>query len=136
MSIETIATLDTISLISAEFIGIFGVILMGIGALRAITEFSLSFYKKQDRMTEIRVNLMKHLSLGLEFLVAKDIIDTINDPTPKTLALLGGIIILRTAIAYILSWELKEATQSIGQEVAFEKAAERFEEIQTNHQHP
>lgn len=136
ISPETITSLESISIVTAELIGILGVGIMCIGAVRATAEFGRSFYHKEDRMTEIRVNLMKHLSLGLEFLVAKDIIDTISDPTPQTLLLLGGIIILRTVIAYILNWELKEATESIGEEAAFEEAIEHFEELQKIHKHP
>lgn len=135
ITLETISTLEQISFVSAELIGILGVAIMGIGAIRSTIEFILSWYHHHDRMTEIRVNLMKHLSLGLEFLVAKDIIDTISDPTAQTLLLLGGIVILRTAIAYILSWELKEATESIGEEAAFERAVERFEDVQNGHTH-
>jgi uncharacterized membrane protein len=42
----------------------------------------------------------------LEFLIAADIIHTIVEPTLKELAILGGIVVIRTIISFFLGREL------------------------------
>ena len=55
----------------------------------------------------LRHQLAYYLLLSLEFLIAADIIDTIVQPSLKELAILGGIIAIRTVISLSLNWELK-----------------------------
>lgn len=43
-----------------------------------------------------------HLLLGLEFLIAADIIRTIVKPTLQDLAILGGIVAIRTVISHFI----------------------------------
>jgi uncharacterized membrane protein len=117
----------------ASIIGVMGVIIMCIGAVRSVGEFIYSYIKRIDRMTDIRIMLVKHLSLGLEFLVAKDIIDSIIEPTIERLTTLGIIIVLRTAIAYVLHWELKEARVNLREETKLTTAIEEFEDAQKEH---
>jgi uncharacterized membrane protein len=45
--------------------------------------------------------------LSLEILIAADIIDTIIQPSLDELAILGGILAIRTVISFSLSWEMK-----------------------------
>ena len=54
----------------------------------------------------IRHTVGSYLLLGLEFLIAADIIRTIAKPTLEELALLGGIVVIRTIISYFLGREL------------------------------
>jgi uncharacterized membrane protein len=117
----------------ANYIGFCGVLIMCIGSARSAYDFIRSNYKNIDRMTEIRIILVKHLSLGLEFLVAKDIIDSIIEPTLARLGILAAIIALRTAIAFILHWELKLAKDYIHEETELEEALDQFKVIQAQH---
>ena len=119
--------IEQISSIAAAGIGYIGVAIMCIGALRGLFEFIADFVRGEENLTDIRVDIAKHLSLGLEFLVGKDIIDTIIGPSFENLMLLSLIILIRTAIAYILSWELKEAIEIIEDEALFEEAVEKYE---------
>jgi uncharacterized membrane protein len=48
------------------------------------------------------------MALGLDFFLAGDIIQTIVIPTWESLAILGGIVVIRTVIAFFLSRDLKE----------------------------
>ena len=68
---------------------------------------------KVEELPYIRIILGKHLSLGLEFLVGKDIIETIVRPSWDDLGKLAAIIALRTAVTFMLSWELKELKAEI-----------------------
>ena len=68
------------------------------------------FWTGQDPHAEretLRRQLAYYLLLSLEFLIAADIIDTIVQPSLEELAILGGIIAIRTVISFSLSWELK-----------------------------
>lgn len=128
--------LEQSSIIIAEIIGFIGVSIMCIGAIKSLYEFLHSFLHKYDQLTEIRIGLVKHLSLGLEFLVARDIIATIIQPSLQKLGILLAIILLRTLLAYILLWEVREASKEIEEELAFEEALEHFEDVHTAHNLP
>lgn len=132
-SAEFIQGVEVASAVSAAAIGYIGMAVMCFGAMRGFVYFIVCTKRQLDRITEIRVDVAKHLSLGLEFLVAKDIIETLIHPTLQQLLLLGCLITIRTAIAYIISWELKQAVIEIAEEQQFEEAARSFEEAQRNH---
>ncbi len=55
----------------------------------------------------LRHQLAFYLLLSLEFLIASDIIDTIVQPSLEELALLGGVLAIRTVISFSLNWELR-----------------------------
>ncbi len=54
----------------------------------------------------LRHQLGSYLLLGIEFLIAADIIRTITDPTLEEMAILGGIVLIRTVLSYFLDREL------------------------------
>jgi uncharacterized membrane protein len=54
----------------------------------------------------LRLHLGSYLLLGLEILVAADIIRTVLSPTIEELILLGSIVAIRTVLNYFLSREL------------------------------
>ena len=55
-----------------------------------------------------RIVLGKTLLIGLELLVAADIIDTVAFAlTPQNLALLGGLVLVRTALGWTLTVEVE-----------------------------
>jgi uncharacterized membrane protein len=57
---------------------------------------------------EYRANLGRAILLGLEFLVAADIIGTVAvDPTLRNLAVLGGIVVIRTFLSFALQVEIE-----------------------------
>jgi uncharacterized membrane protein len=51
-----------------------------------------------------------YLLLGLEFLIAADIIDTLMKPATQDLIVLGAIVAIRTVISYSLNSELAHET--------------------------
>jgi len=55
-----------------------------------------------------RLRLGRAIILGLEFLVAADILRTISaDPTPRDVAVLGGVVLIRTVLSFSLEVELE-----------------------------
>ncbi len=94
-------------------IGLISFAIMAYGALLAIinlirteiTRFSGKF--NIERVSVIRRNFGNYLLLGLEFLIAADIIQTIITPTLEELAILGGIVVVRTVLNYFLNKRLR-----------------------------
>ena len=56
----------------------------------------------------LRHQLGSYLLLGLEFLIAADIIGTITHPTLNDMAVLGSIVLIRTVISHFLEREVAE----------------------------
>jgi uncharacterized membrane protein len=94
-----------------EFVGI-AIILVGffISLIRWLIYFiknleGPNFYKYTQ---EIRGKLGLYLMLGLEFMIASDIISTAVAPTQEKLILVGSLVLIRVAIGFFLTRELKE----------------------------
>ncbi len=62
-----------------------------------------SIFKEREA---IRHQLGSYLLLGLEFLIAADIIATITHPTLKDMAILGSIVVIRTVISFFVDKEI------------------------------
>jgi uncharacterized membrane protein len=55
-----------------------------------------------------RLRLGRAIILGLEFLVAADILRTISaDPSLRDVAILGGVVLIRTVLSFSLEVELE-----------------------------
>ena len=80
--------------------GLFLLARRGVQALRGVSPLSA--------LGHIRVALGEKMALGLDFFLAGDIIQTIVVPTWESLAILGGIVVIRTVIAFFLGRDLKE----------------------------
>ena len=61
----------------------------------------------------IRIKLWHYLVLSLEFLVAKDILESIVNPTTEWLITLWAIVLIRTLLSYFLNKEIFEVKEEI-----------------------
>ena len=59
-------------------------------------------------ISHIRAAIGEKTALGLDFFLAGDIIQTIMVPSWESLAILGGIVVIRTVIAFFLNKDLRE----------------------------
>ncbi|MDD3803912.1 MAG: DUF1622 domain-containing protein [bacterium] len=105
---------NKILLYASSAIGIFAVIIIMLGATVTFFRFLkleiLRMAKKSSVMNErelLRHAFGTYLLLGLEFLIAADIIRTIVDFSFKDLGILAGIVLIRTIISVFLNRELK-----------------------------
>jgi len=64
-------------------------------------------YKRDAAL--IRQHLGYYLLLGLEFLIAVDVIETLMSPEWKELGVLAVLVVLRTVMSFSLNQELKES---------------------------
>ncbi|MDP3879242.1 MAG: DUF1622 domain-containing protein [Dehalococcoidales bacterium] len=95
-------------------IGVIAALLIVYGVLLGIIEVIRAewheFSDKENKpavFEEIRYDIGFHLLLGLEFLIAADIIRSILRPTLEELAILGGLVAIRTVISYFLGKEIR-----------------------------
>ena len=95
--------------VAAMGIEILAVVIMAFFILIGTTRWILHSLQKIERTYErFRVVLGKTLLVGLEFLVAADIIRTVAlDVTPKSLAMLGGLVAVRTFLGWTLTLEIE-----------------------------
>lgn len=91
-----------------------GVAVIAIGALLAAVNAVVRISRKErHRYNDVNIykafrrQLGASILLGLEFLVAADIIRTVAvTPEPKTVAMLAGIVLIRTFLSYSLELEV------------------------------
>src|SRR5262245_33432649 len=100
-------------------IGVLGVLVIVFGVVCGVGRFVRSEFRAarglnvdQDRK-HLRHLLGYYLLLGLEFLIAADIIDTLMKPSVQDLIVLGAIIAIRTIISFSLNAELKSEKQTL-----------------------
>lgn len=95
---------------AGEVIEIVGVAIVLIGATLATAQFLRRIVKRQSfeaTFHEYRSNLGRGILLGLEFLVAGDIIGTVAvEPDLKNLGVLAGIVLIRTFLSYSIDVEI------------------------------
>ena len=87
-----------------------GVAILVVGSLAAFVSAALSYRRVGGRRAYegARRNVGRAILLGLEFLIIADIVMTITvDPTLKSAAALGVIVLVRTFLSFSLEIELE-----------------------------
>jgi uncharacterized membrane protein len=87
-----------------------GVALILVGATAATLRFVFRWRVAglSDAYREYRQHLGRAILLGLEFLVAGDIINTVAvDPTFRSVGVLAGIVVIRTFLSFSLEVEIE-----------------------------
>jgi uncharacterized membrane protein len=89
------------------FAGFIGILVISIGIVKA-----LYFFFRNKSFWQIRVLLVKHILLGLDFLIARDIIETVilksNTALWIDLAALVLIIIIRVVFSHFAEKEMDQ----------------------------
>ncbi len=94
--------------VAAFIIIVWGVLLGGAELLQY--EYSrLRSHPSRLSLNEIRHIVASYLLLGLEFLIAADIMRTVAGPSLEELAILGGLVLIRTVISFFLGREIGQA---------------------------
>ncbi len=93
-------------------IGIVGILIIIIGAIRGFYHYLL--HLRADNFAQIRYEVGSHIILGLDFLVGKDIIDTMlidaNNPEKfwMDLAALLTVVTIRIILTYFIQKEIAD----------------------------
>ncbi len=86
-------------------------VLLGVLRLLRLEWASLTGRDSLVEREDLRHHLGYYLLLGLEFLIAADIIHTVLTPTLADLAILGAIVAIRTVISFSINWELRQVSR-------------------------
>ena len=107
--------------LTTRAVEVVGVLVIVIGAIFALATF-LSNPRATNAYRQLRSTLGRAILLGLELLVAADIINTVAiEPSLDSLAVLAGIVLIRTFLSFSLEveidgrWPWQEKAQSARQ---------------------
>ncbi|AWT48131.1 DUF1622 domain-containing protein [Psychrobacter sp. YP14] len=100
--------IESIDLI-AKIVEFIGVMIMFIGLILAFYKAAISSNKfSHDTYLGVRQGVGKSILLGLEVLIAADIMATVvTEPTLRSVVVLGVIVIIRTFLSLSLQVELE-----------------------------
>ena len=93
-----------------------GVLVIVFGVLGGLVRFVRAEFSAarglvvDEERKKLRHVLGYYLLLGLEFLIAADIIDTLMKPSVQDLIVLGAIVLIRTIISFSLNAEVGRVT--------------------------
>lgn len=100
----TLVSIVEISILLFEFMGVFVLIVAGIKGFWG--------YIKKNPLT--RLNLAKGMSMALEFKLGGEILRTVTVRDSSEMLIVGGLIVLRTALALLIHWEITTEEKSNG----------------------
>lgn len=95
---------------AAKILESVGVITIAGGGLFIILRFLYFYFRKETSVSyvQLRQQLGKAILLGLEILVAADIIATVStEPTMQSVLVLGVVVLIRTFLSFSLQVELE-----------------------------
>ena len=102
--------LDTFVPFVVQAIELVGVTIIAVGSAITLAMFLVALAKRvavEDAIGRFRSDLGRSILLGLEFLVAADIISTVViDLTLESVASLAGIVFIRTLLSFSLEAEI------------------------------
>lgn len=111
--------LHSILLFIQHSISFCGVLIIFFGVLIALFHYIayLFFSYESTSINQIRLRLGRGLTLGLEFIVAADLIGTTTAPDYYSIGIVASIVLIRTLLSYTLNREIKDLSQQENNEV-------------------
>lgn len=107
----------------ATVISVISLFIVVYGALIATVDFLKNELKRftggysPTNIRKIRAGFGTYMLLGLEFLIASDILKTVLEPGWSELIILGGIVALRTILSFFLNREIKELQEEESRDI-------------------
>jgi uncharacterized membrane protein len=119
---QNLAAMLSILRLTTEAIGALWV---AVGVVFATLELLRAhFHGETTSFTAIRLRFGRYLSLALEFQLASDILSTALAPTWQELGKLGATAVIRTALNYFLTREIREYREREKGEVTYGRVAD------------
>lgn len=108
--------LTEIADIFAILLGVASAIILLVGSIVALVKFVRGMLFERHRPGEdvsdhhvnpIRVEFGRYITLGLEFLIAKDILETLFEPQWDDIGQLAALVAIRTVVGVFLMFEIE-----------------------------
>lgn len=91
-----------------------GAAIVAIGIVLALAGFVRAIgIRRAAAFTDVRLTLGRYLALALEFQLGADILSTAIAPSWDQIGKLGAVAVIRTALNFFLTRELREAGQAV-----------------------
>jgi uncharacterized membrane protein len=87
-------------------ISFLGILIILSGTLIALFQYGRYLFDNGTSMNDIRLKLGRTLILGLEFIVAADLIGTTTTPDYYSVGIVASIVLIRTFLSFTLNKEL------------------------------
>ncbi len=99
-----------LSIAGIQFVmGLMGILVIVFGLIRSVFElFRRIFWRKFKLLDVVRLEMGQYLMLGLEFFIAKDIIQSAFNPSADELVSLAMIVFIRAVLGFMLSREMAQ----------------------------
>lgn len=99
-----------------HFISFLGILVILSGVIIALFQYLKYVFSKQGKVhpvtiNAIRLKLGRVLVLGLEFIVAADLIGTTTTPDYYAVGIVASIVLIRTFLSYTLSHEINSLSK-------------------------
>ena len=106
-------SLNAVLLLIQHSISFCGVLVILLGVLIALYRYLSYPFCKNPAMdiNQIRLSLGQVLTLGLEFIVAADLIGTTTAPDYYSVGIVASIVLIRTLLSYTLNREINAISQ-------------------------
>lgn len=107
---ESLILLHTILISIKLLLALLGGLVILVGALYAIYQFFRRIWKRSQpyllAFDAIRLDLARSIILGLEFIIAADVIETTTTPDYYELGILCVLVVIRTFLNYSLNRDI------------------------------
>lgn len=105
-------TLDQILSSISLVMSCIGVGVIVLGAFAAVIGFLMGIFRGSTTASVQKVNLMRmsmgrSIVLGLEFIVAADVVKTVITPDYYALGILASLTVIRTILSYFINLEIQ-----------------------------
>jgi uncharacterized membrane protein len=87
---------------------VIGILIIAYSSIAVFIRYCRLRFKEPD--SELKLQLAQGMTLGLEFLLAGEILHTIVARDIYELIAVGGLVIIRSLITLLLYWEIKNDT--------------------------
>ncbi len=107
---ESFVLLHSILMSIKQLLALIGGLVILAGALYAVCQFFRGIWKGNQPylvvFDAIRLDLARSIILGLEFIIAADVIETTTTPDYYELGILGVLVVIRTFLNYSLNKDI------------------------------
>ena len=109
------ATLEAVLAFAAQIIDLIGILILLIAAARFVVRYvGFEFARLRGaecvgRIRDMRLVLGSYILLALEFMIISDVIHSALSRTLDDFIILGALVLVRSAISFFLSLDLKDA---------------------------
>lgn len=112
-------SLHSILLFIQHSISFCGVLIILFGVIVALFQYiSCGIGRSKMDINQIRLSLGRVLTLGLEFIIAADLIGTTTAPDYYSVGIAASIVLIRTLLSYTLNREINAISETEAQDVS------------------